>query len=221
LTERSGQRKIIASCAGKSKNKRRGGGFMRLRGITQISLVVALSATLGACAGPVIAGMSLSTFSTIVDGVVSVLSGKSLEEHALSYITGKDCNLTESILHKDRKLCEEPDSLATRDDFRGILTNFGDQNSDLLDRYARARQQELAEAGDAKPFAVAYDGVPVRGAKPGYAKIGNMVVYLMAPIYEPADLTAPLHRRHVPVVKPPPQQPGGAEIAAVSLAPAN
>lgn len=195
---------------------------MRLRGVTQISLVVALSVTLSACAGPVIGAMSLGTFSTILDGVVSVLSGKSLEEHALSYITGKDCNLTESILHKDRKLCEPEGSLATRDDFRGILRNYGDQNSDLLDRYGRARQQELAEADEAKPITVSYyDGVPARGEKPGYAKIGDMVVFLMAPIYEPADLSAPVHKRRVPAARPMPSQPSGAKVASVSLAPAN
>lgn len=195
---------------------------MRLRGVAQISLVLALSATLAACAGPVIGGMSLGTFSTIIDGVVSLLSGKSLEEHALSYLTGKDCNLTESILHKDRKLCERENSLATRDDFRGILRNYGDENSDLLDRYGRARQQELAEAGEAKPVAVTfYDGIPVRGEKPGYAKIGNVVVYLMAPIYEPADLALPAAKRRVPAPKPAPSQQSGAKVAAVSLAPGN
>lgn len=194
---------------------------MGLRGVTQISLVVALSVTLSACAGPIIGTMTLGTFSTIVDGVVSMLSGKSLEEHALSYITGKDCNLTESILHKDRKLCEEPGALATRDDFRGILSNYGDQNSDLLDRYGRARQQELAEAGEAKSIAIAYEGVPARGEKPGYAKIGDVVVFLMAPIYEPADLAAPTRKRQAPMPRTPSLRPSGAKVSVVSLAPAN
>jgi hypothetical protein len=172
--------------------------------------------------------MTLGTFSTIVDGVVSLLSGKSLEEHALSYILGKDCNLTESVLRKDRKFCEEPDSLATRDDFHGILANFGPRDSDLLDRYGRARQQELAEAGEAKPVAVTranlvslpmYSGIPARGDKPGYAKIGNLVVYIMAPIYEMADLIPARHGRHSDETKP--AEPHGAATAPVSVAPPN
>jgi hypothetical protein len=201
---------------------------MRLRGITQVSLIVVFSVSLAGCATPVIGAMTLGTFSTIVDGVVSFLSGKSLEEHALSFITGKDCNLTESILRKDRKFCEERDSLATRDDFHGILANFGPSDSDLLDRYGRARQQELAEAGEARPAAVTqanlislpmYSGVPARGDKPGYAKIGNIVVYIMAPIYDMADLFSAKRTHHAAEDKPAPQP--GAPAMPVAVAPAN
>jgi hypothetical protein len=184
-----------------------------------------LSASLAGCATPIIGAMTLGTFSTIVDGVVSLLSGKSLEEHALSYITGKDCNLTESILRKDRKFCEQPDSVATREDFKGVLANFGPPNSDLLDRYGRARQQELAEAGEATPVAVTranlvslpmYDGIPVRGDKPGYARIGNIVVYMMAPIYDMADLFSARHEHHPAMNTPSPQHdatPGPVALA--------
>jgi hypothetical protein len=143
-------------------------------------------------------------------------------------MTGRDCNLTESILRKDRKFCEEPDSVATREDFKGIFSSYGNSDSDLLDRYGRARQQELAEAGEAKPVAVtqanlvsvpAYDGVPGRGEKPGYARIGNIIVYIMAPIYEIADMVPPgRHQHRSPEAA---QGPAGAVATPVSVAPAN
>jgi hypothetical protein len=201
---------------------------MRLRGIAQISLVVVFGITLSGCAAPIIGGMTLGTLSTIVDGVASLLTGKSVEEHALSFLTGRDCNLTESILRKDRKFCEGRDSLATRDDFKGIFSSFGNDNTDLLDRYGRARQQELADAGDAKPVAVTqanlvtlpvHNGIPARGDKPGYARIGNIIVYIMAPIYEIADLLPPRHPIHHDEDKMP--QPAGAVTGPVSVAPPN
>jgi hypothetical protein len=199
---------------------------MRLRGGAQISFVVAFGLLVGGCAAPIIGGMTLGTLSTIADGISSLFTGKSLEEHALSLMTGKDCNLTESILRNDRKLCEEKYSVATREDFKGIFSSYGDDKSDLLDRYGRARQQELADAGEAKPFAVTqanlvtlpvHDGVPARGEKPGYAKIGNIVVYIMAPIYELADLIPPKHLGHRDEDKP--ATGSSASDAPVSIAP--
>ena len=54
-------------------------------------------------------------------------TGKGLSEHALSAATDKDCNVIESVLHKDRQLCEEPGSPATKNDFKGL---FGSEDED-------------------------------------------------------------------------------------------
>jgi len=58
----------------------------------------------------------------MVAGAASTATtGKGLEDHALSYATGKDCNFIEGILRKDRKVCETPGSPATKEDFKGLF----------------------------------------------------------------------------------------------------
>lgn len=189
---------------------------------------------LSGCAAPIIGGMTLGTLSTIVDTASSILTGKSIEEHVLSWMTGKDCNITESILRKDRKLCEEKGSVQTADDFRGIFAAFGDRDSDALTRYERARQQELAEAriasqpaqvqqanltsfgGQESSGAVVRVGVPKPGEPVGLARLGDLIVFIMPPIYEAADLAPPAPRHRAPhVLAPVPQPKPGARVAFV------
>lgn len=74
-------------------------------------VVFLVSLMLAGCAGPL---MIVSVASTVA-------TGKGLSEHALSAATGKDCNILGSLLEKDRDLCEEPGSPATKNDFRGLL----------------------------------------------------------------------------------------------------
>lgn len=204
---------------------------MRLRSFAQVSLLVAMATGLSGCAAPIVAGMTLGTLSTIVDTASSILTGKSVEEHVLSWVTGKDCNLTESILRKDRKFCEEEGSIQTADDFRGIFAAFGGNDTDALDRVARARQQELAEGQIAAQPAVVTEaslvslpsipamriGVPKRGEVPGLTVLNGVVVYMMAPIYEEADLVPQAARKPhrstneaviVPKPKPAPETSG-------------
>lgn len=60
-------------------------------------------------------------------GLVSVaVSGKGLADHALDMVTRRDCRLLEGLVKEDRALCEEPGSLATLDDFRGLGWFAGD-----------------------------------------------------------------------------------------------
>lgn len=68
------------------------------------------------------AGLTISQISTIAGVASTATTGKGLSDHALSFVTGKDCNLVESVLRKDRKLCETPGSPATQEDFKGVFT---------------------------------------------------------------------------------------------------
>jgi hypothetical protein len=143
---------------------------------------------------------------TTIAGLVSTATtGKGLSDHALSLITGKDCNLTEAILRKARKLCEEKDSVATKDDFKGVFVAFGGKESEPLDRMARARQQELATAervASGAPASVipasligfswpVRFGIPRQGEAVGLSEVDGKLVYLMPPVYTAGDPVAP------------------------------
>ncbi|MDZ7754384.1 MAG: hypothetical protein U5S82_22750 [Gammaproteobacteria bacterium] len=88
------------------------------RGRFLLPVIAAAPLLLGGCAGliqlashPVMTGM----------GLVSVaVSGKGLADHALDMVTRRDCRLLEGLVKEERALCEEPGSLATLDDFRGL-----------------------------------------------------------------------------------------------------
>ncbi len=181
---------------------------------------------LSGCAAPIVAGLSLSTISTIASVVSTAITGKDWSDHALSWVTGKNCNVTEGILRKNRKICEERGSLAAAEDFQGIFVAFGGKDADPLQRFARARAEELAAAPASEsapesapviasapakiipaqavsidivaPLKAIFDGVPRTGAS-GYAKVNGKVVYLMTPIYDNAD--------SAPVPRPRPVQP--------------
>ena len=122
------------------------GRIMQMRKLVQICAVALLAASLSGCAAPIIAGITLSQISTVAGLISTAVTGKGLTDQALSFVTGKDCNLMESVLRKDRHLCEEHGSLATADDFKGIFVAFGGKDADPLQRYARARQLEVADA---------------------------------------------------------------------------
>jgi hypothetical protein len=77
------------------------------------------------CAAPIIAGITLGQISMVAGAASTATTGKGLEDHALSYATGKDCNLIEGVLRKDRKVCETPGSDATKEDFKGLFAASG------------------------------------------------------------------------------------------------
>jgi hypothetical protein len=159
--------------------------------------------TLSGCAAPIIGGMTLGTLSTIASVVSVAVTGKDWSDHALSVLTGKDCNVGEGILRKSRKFCEERGSVAAAQDFQGVFVAFGGSGTDPQTRYARARQEELAAASvqPAQPASVVqaqvisppmiaiFDGVPNRGDA-GLARVSGRIVYLMPPIYGSDDRAA-------------------------------
>ena len=79
---------------------------------------------LGGCALPLLGGLTLNEMSSGTSVISTGLTGKGLGEHALDAVTGKDCRITESLLRDDRDLCEERDSPATKDDFKGVAALF-------------------------------------------------------------------------------------------------
>jgi hypothetical protein len=137
---------------------------------------------LSGCAAPVIGGLSLGTLGMIVDTVSTIFTGKSVEEHAVGWVLGKNCNLTEGILRKARKICEERNSVEANKDFTGFFPAFGGSGTAPLDRYARALGLERAHTPEYPA------GIPHRGEHPHLVRIGPDVVYSMAPIYEPEDI---------------------------------
>src|SRR6201999_2147018 len=105
-------------------------------------------------------------------------------EHAVGWVLGKNCNFTEGILRKARKICEERNSVEANKDFTGFFPAFGGSGVAPLERYALALSQERAH--DA-PMPT---GVPHNGEHAHLVRIGGDVVYSMAPIYDVADIKA-------------------------------
>lgn len=186
--------------------------------------IVLIAVGLSGCAAPIVAGITLSQISTVAGVFSTAFTGKGLSDHLLSFLTGRDCNLTESILRKDRKLCETRGSVATAEDFKGVFTAFGGQKIDPLQRYAMARQKELAdttlqqsdEAANTTLFTVAIrNGVPQAGEPVGPAQLGDEVVYLMAPIYD----EEPVVTAEIPVPQPSPLMTASAQDKISLVAP--
>lgn len=93
--------------------------------------ILASTTMLGGCAGT-IAGVSLSSISSFAGLASTLFTGADLGEHAASIVTGKDCRFSEGLLREDRDVCEEPGSLATRDDFHGIFVERIDADGTVI-----------------------------------------------------------------------------------------
>ena len=180
---------------------------MKFRWLAQFAMLALMAQGLSGCAASIVGGFTVSQLSIALGIVSSAVTGKGLDDQVLSLLTGRDCNLMEGLFNPKRKLCEPRGSLATKDDFKGFFVAYGGDTSEPLDRYARARQQELAEAQIASTpvavnpaAAISFSlpiriGVPKRGEPVGRARVRGRIVYTMAPIYDVADLEA-----HQPVV---------------------
>ncbi len=88
------------------------------RGRFLLPVIAATPLLLSGCAGLIhVASHPLMTGV----GLMSVaVTGKGLADHALDMVTRQDCRLLEGLLKEERGLCEQPGSLATIDDFRGL-----------------------------------------------------------------------------------------------------
>jgi hypothetical protein len=181
-----------------------------MRGIAQATIAAVCLASLSGCAAPIIGGMTLGTLSMIADAVSTAITGKSLEEHGLSLITGKNCNFTESLFRKARKLCEENGSVEADKDFQGFFVAYGGPKTDPLERYAMARQREIAEEQEQDRLARIPEGMPKRYDRPHLIRVGHDVIFAMAPIYEPRDIVPLL----VPVARVDPRQPQPEQVSS-------
>lgn len=77
--------------------------------------------SLSGCAGIVIAGLTISELLTAGSIGSALITGKGLGELALDAITGQDCRILEAVFRKDRAICEPEGSIATQDDFKGLI----------------------------------------------------------------------------------------------------
>lgn len=91
-----------------------------------MAIVLGASVTLGGCGTEIVAGLTLSQLSTGISLVSTLFTGKGTTELALDAVTGQDCRFLEGALRSDRTFCEPQDSVATRDDFRGLMALLDD-----------------------------------------------------------------------------------------------
>ncbi len=92
--------------------------------------LMASSVALSGCAEAVIGSLTIGQISTIAGVTSAATTGRGLQDHALSAVTGQDCRLVEGIFRENRRICEEPGSPATEDDFRGIVAMLTGANED-------------------------------------------------------------------------------------------
>lgn len=82
---------------------------------------------LGGCAAPILGPLTLSHLSTIASATTMTIQGKGAAEVALDLATGKDCRMMEGIMRNDRAICEENGSVATDEDFKGVIAFLADR----------------------------------------------------------------------------------------------
>lgn len=76
------------------------------------------------CAAPVIGAVTIGEILTIAGISSTIITGRDLGEHALSALTGKDCRFLEAVLREGRGFCEDRGSVATNNDFGGLIALF-------------------------------------------------------------------------------------------------
>jgi hypothetical protein len=97
----------------------------------QIARIAAIGAVCLSTTGClVVAGIPLSQISTAIGVASFAMTGKGLGEHGLDVVTGKDCRLLDSLMRDERELCEERNSPATQEDFRGVIVWLEEQVED-------------------------------------------------------------------------------------------
>jgi hypothetical protein len=91
-----------------------------------MAIVLGASVTLGGCGTEIVAGLTLGQLSTGISLVSTLFTGKGTTELAFDVVTGQDCRFLEGAMRSDRTFCEPHDSVATRDDFRGLMALLDD-----------------------------------------------------------------------------------------------
>jgi len=94
-------------------------------------LVFLMAFALNGCSAPIIGVLTIDEMFSVFSIASTVLTGKSFGEHAMDVATGDDCRLIESVVRKDREVCEPLGSPATLKDFKGVasLVSFSDEES--------------------------------------------------------------------------------------------
>lgn len=197
------------------------------------------AALLSGCATQVIGALTIGQLTSIAGLASTVVTGKDLGEQALSLVTGKDCLFTEALLREDRDICEEPGSLATRDDFKGLFVAGIDAEGNVVRSAPDVLPANLGNDGDGfDPQAVwaaaeevqfaQYSGAEIRVAMRDNIEeqTGLMLANLEAPAAVIADEPAPVvvarldgaSGRAVPVARAKPAVPEPSSRVVVELA---
>ncbi|WP_025896905.1 hypothetical protein [Sneathiella glossodoripedis] len=93
----------------------------RKRIIRKFAICGVVCVTVTGCAETIIAGMTIMDLFTAGSLTSTFLTGKGLGEHAMDAVTGQDCRILEGVFRSDRAICEPEGSVATKDDFKGIV----------------------------------------------------------------------------------------------------
>jgi hypothetical protein len=86
-----------------------------------LAAVLAAGLGLSGCAAPMVGALTIGEVFSIAGLGSTIMTGRDLTEHAVSMITGKDCRFLETLLRNGRSFCETPGSVATSDDFHGVV----------------------------------------------------------------------------------------------------
>lgn len=112
---------------------------------------------LSGCAAPVVGAVTIGEILTIAGISSSIMTGRDLGEHALSALTGKDCRFLEAVLREGRGICEDRDSVATRDDFGGLIALFESDDGET--------EEKKVAAADLDPELLGFAPVDRRAAR--------------------------------------------------------
>lgn len=112
--------------------------------------------SLSGCAAPAIGALTIGEVLTIAGISSTIMTGRDLGEHALSALTGKDCRFLEAALREGRSFCEERNSVATKDDFGGLVALFRNDDGDV--------KETTVAAADLDPLALGFVPVDRRAA---------------------------------------------------------
>lgn len=89
--------------------------------IRKFALCGVICLAVSGCAETIIVGLTIADLLTAGSITSSILTGKGLGEHALDAVTGQDCRILDAIFRKERAICEPKNSIATKDDFKGLV----------------------------------------------------------------------------------------------------
>lgn len=103
-----------------------------------IAAVAVSLAGLAGCAAPIVAGLTAAQVFTIAGISATIMTGRDITEHAVSMVTGKDCRFLETLLRNGRSFCETPDTIATKDDFQGVIALLETKTPDSTTKVAAA-----------------------------------------------------------------------------------
>lgn len=114
-----------------------------------LPVIFGAALALSGCATAVVGSITVSQISAAAGIASTATTGKGLQDHALSAITGQDCRLLEGIFRANRHICEEPGSPATENDFRGVVVLL---LGPPQERNAPAAEPEVIYAGLASDY---------------------------------------------------------------------